>query len=233
MLSRSQPLTLDDDAYRDNWLNSAQRLISSIARHSSVCRLCGARTDRVEICVACKNDLPWREAPWRKRLSYIDGVSVGFHFEYPIRQLIHRAKYGRDIACARFLGELFAERLALNLCVPKSAALFPVPLARGRMLVRGFNQAVEIALPIKRCQHLPINVVSVYKPKARLAQSTLNAMKRRTNIRGAFKHRDQLQVETAVIVDDVLTTGATVSAMARALKKAGAKTVLAWVVAAA
>lgn len=229
----SRPSTLVDERFRDNWTTITQRLFKSASCKNSVCRLCLAPTSEREICLACRGDLPWRSAPWTKRLPYIDGVWVGFQFAYPIRQLIHRTKYGRDIACARFLGELFAESLLRTASIPTSATLFPVPLARGRLLKRGFNQAVEISLPIMRSLHLPIDVVSVYKPQARKVQSTLDAVSRHANIRGAFIHRHQLNVDTAVIVDDVLTTGATVSAVARVLKAAGAKHVVACVLAVA
>jgi len=101
------------------------------------------------------------------------------------------------------------------------------------MLVRGFNQAVEISLPIMRLFSLSLDVVSVYRPLPGTAQSSLDAKTRRKNIRGAFMVSGSITAETVIIIDDVITTGATVSAMAKTLKSAGAKTVLVWVVAAA
>ena len=222
-----------DGLYHDNWSSFAQWMIASTVRRLSVCRLCGARAHHQEICTACRNDLPWRVSPWQKSLPHIDHVWAAFDFAYPIRQLIHRVKYGRDIACARLLGELLAERLLALGVVPRTGTLFPVPLARGRIWGRGFNQAVELCLPIIRYHKLLIDEVSVYKPLARKTQSTLDAQSRRANTRGAFQYRDSIRCETAIIVDDVLTTGATASAMARVLKQAGAKSVFVWVVAAA
>ena len=222
-----------DSQNHDNWLDFSRSVIGSIARRVSVCRLCGSRSGQQELCAACKNDLPWRITPWQQHLPHIDGVWAAFDFAYPIRQLIHRVKYGRDIACARLLGELLAERLALAVDIPRTGTLFPVPLARGRMWARGFNQAMELCLPITHQHKLLIDEVSVYKPLARKTQSRLNAANRRANIRGAFQRKGLIRCETAIIVDDVLTTGATVSAVARVLKQAGAKSVFAWVVAAA
>jgi len=176
--------------------------------------------------------LPWYSVPWTRQTPYLDDVWVGFQFTYPIRQLIHRAKYRRDIVCARFLGEVLAGRLMRSVIVPDKAVLFPVPITRRRLLVRGFNQAVELSFPIMRCLGLSIDVVSIYQPHPRRRQSKLDGVSRRANLRGAFKHRHKITVETAIIVDDVLTAGATVSAMARALKAAGAKSVVACVLAA-
>ncbi len=225
--------TLDDGRDRDNWLISVQRVVDSVLGGAQECRLCRTPIDDQFLCQACIDDLPWRIAPWTRRLPQVDSVWVGFEFAYPIRQLIHRTKYSRDIASARMLGELWGIRLAGIVDVPQSAALFPVPLARSRMLIRGFNQAVEISLPLRRYLGVPLDVVSIYKPHARKTQSSLDAVGRKVNIRGAFKHRGRVAVDTAIIVDDVLTTGATVSAMARVLRSAGAKQVIACVVAAA
>ena len=145
MKYQTQLSTLVDGRYRDNWLTSVQRLVDSTIGRNRECRLCRTPSQNDPLCRACTDDLPWRTTPWTKRLPQLDAIWVGFEFAYPIRQLIDRTKYGRDIACARILGALFAARLAGIAELPSNAALFPVPLARGRMLVRGFNQAVDLA----------------------------------------------------------------------------------------
>lgn len=101
------------------------------------------------------------------------------------------------------------------------------------MWVRGFNQAVEIALPIGATLNLPIDTIAVHRLWVDQAQSTLSANARRLNMRRAFKVRGEIAHETAIVVDDVVTTGATLSAVARNLKSAGVKHVIAWVLAAA
>jgi ComF family protein len=229
MGSGSRLSTLDDGAYRYNWL----RFVQTSTGGGEVCRLCAMRAGGTGICPDCQRDLPWRVTPWRRRITHVDDIFVCFDFGYPIRQLIHRVKYGRDIACARLLGELAAAHLNSIAPPPAGATLFPVPLARGRTLVRGFNQAMEIALPIARAKRLAVDGVSIYKRQGKKAQSTLNAVSRHANIRGAFGSRGTVASGTAIIVDDVLTTGATVSSMAGTLKAAGARHVLAWIIAAA
>jgi ComF family protein len=227
---RSKSSTLVDRPKRYNWLSFVH--CTEVPRLGS-CWLCGSRSAVDGLCEGCTQDLPWRNMPWRKKLAHIDEVVACFNFAYPIRQLIHQVKFGRDIACARLLGRLAAgqfEHIDLHL---DSAALYPVPLAHGRMLRRGFNQAVELCLPVRRHLYLPIDVVSVYKPRAGRAQSRLDAATRRKNIRGAFALHHPVNVDVAIIFDDVITTGATVSAMAQTLRLGGAKRVVVWVIAAA
>lgn len=227
-----QPSTLDDGPKPYNWIKFAQTLRPWPQWR---CVLCGERARAIAICEGCQPDLPWRERPWRKRLSGIDTVTVCFDFGYPIRALLHRAKYGREIAVARLLGELFADYLQTTGPTPAAAgsvALFPVPMARRRFLFRGYNQAVEIAEPISLKFSIPLDVVSVYKRRGLPPQSRLDAASRRSNIRGAFVCQRLPGVATAIIIDDVITTGATVQAMARTLRAAGVGKVAAWALAA-
>jgi predicted amidophosphoribosyltransferase len=130
---RLQPSRFYDSQNCDNWLNFSRSTIGSTVRRVSVCRLCGSRSDQQEICAVCKNELPWRITPWQQHLPNLDGVWAAFDFAYPIRQITHRVKYGRDMACTRLLGELLTERLSLAVDIPRTGTLFPVPLARGRM----------------------------------------------------------------------------------------------------
>lgn len=135
---------------------------------------------------------------------------------------------------AKLLGELACYGLARSLYERFDTPLLcPVPLSRGRQLKRGFNQAVEIALPIAKQFHLPIDTVSTYKLKSASKQSLLNAAGRRANRRNAFAYHGSLSSKDVVIVDDVITTGATVRAMAANLRRAGAQRVSVWTLAAA
>ncbi|MFT4560724.1 MAG: ComF family protein [Gammaproteobacteria bacterium] len=225
--------TLIDPVKRDNWLVIAQQSFARAVALETLCQFCATRNAVDGICSACEADLPWRMIPWNRHLPYVDDVFACFNFAYPVRQLIHRVKYGRDIACAALLGRLAATRLAVSNNVPNDAMIFPVPQTRRRMVRRGFNHAVEIALPIALEFSLHIEVVSVYKRKSGPAQSTLNAANRRKNMQGSFDFHERLKSNTAIIVDDVITTGATASAMAHTLRLAGAKRVVVWTIAAA
>lgn len=233
MKTAIQPSTLDDGPKRYNWVKIIQERWARFAGRTR-CVLCGGQAREIAMCDGCRADLPWRERPWRQRLAAIDAVEVCFEFDYPIRQLLHRAKYGRDIAIARLLGELCAERFAA-VCnrLDQPAALFPVPIARRRRVTRGYNQAIEIAKPISDRAALTIDEVSIYKRMGLQPQSKLDAATRRTNIRNAFVCRRSPGVARAIIIDDVVTTGATVQAMARSLRAAGVQSVHVWALAAA
>ncbi len=233
MKAANQPSTLDDGLERYNWLKFVHAALSGIARRRR-CVLCGARAWDTAMCDGCVSDLPWRKRPWRLRLAAVDDVTVGFDFDYPVRQLLHRAKYGRDIAVARLLGQLFARHVAsVSEQLIRPAALFPVPMARHRLLVRGYNQALEIAQPISDQLAVPISEVSVYKRRGLRPQSKLDAASRRTNVRNAFFCKQSPNVHTAIIIDDVVTTGATVEALARELRRVGVARVHVWALAAA
>lgn len=232
MKATIQPSTLDDGLKPYNWIKFTQKLLTWRATQWR-CVLCGDHALAIAICGGCQADLPWRERPWRKRLAGIDTLEVCFDFAYPIRQLLHRAKYGRDVAIARLLGELFAGRLSVEQipAARSSVALFPVPMARRRLLFRGYNQAVEIAEPLSLLSSIPLDVVSVYKRRGSTPQSKLGAANRRSNIRDAFVCRQLPEVDTAIVIDDVITTGATVQAMARTLRAAGVGNVHVWALA--
>lgn len=232
MLSRLRPSTLGDGLKRYNWMFFAQRCLGAALPHASVCCLCRSQAQSYGLCRACEAELPWRKTQSQRTPNHVDELWACFEFSYPMRALIHRMKFGKDIACARLLGELMAQRLAALDYVCTNTCLYPVPLGRRRMWVRGFNQAVEIALPIGATLNLPIDTFAVHRLRVDRVQSTLSAEARRSNMRRAFKVRGEITHQTAIVVDDVVTTGATLSAVARNLKSAGVKRVVAWVLAA-
>ena len=110
--------------------------------------------------------------------------------------------------------------------------LIPVPLHHLRMLKRGFNQAYELAGHIGRSLDIPVLAGSLRRHKSTKAQSGLNRKQRRKNVRGAFYWHGRRKPGLHVaLVDDVMTTGTTVTECARVLKKAGAERVDVWVAA--
>ena len=115
---------------------------------------------------------------------------------------------------------------------PRPAALVPVPLHHRRLRQRGYDQALELARPLARALDLPLLAGHLQRHRATVPQSELDAAARRRNVRGAFGVADGTALPRHVaLVDDVMTTGATLAEAARALRRAGVSRVDLWVAA--
>jgi ComF family protein len=169
-----------------------------------------------EICASC-----------RRHRRVFDAAFAPYRYEFPLVQLIHRFKYGGQIAIGRILGTLLARRLAER-GRPRVDAIVPVPLHAAREARRGYNQAREIAMFAAELLRIPMEDRLVRRPRATVEQTALPAAARRRNLRGAFEVRAAFVPLRVAIVDDVLTTGATAEALALTLKRAGCRHVEVW-----
>ena len=141
----------------------------------------------------------------------------------PLRDAVQRFKFGRRPALARPLAALVLEQCAA--AVPPRAVLVPIPLARERERERGFNQAALVAERVARGLGAPLRERWLARTRATAPQTELDAVERRANVRGAFVASTAAAGADVVLVDDVLTTGATAGECARALRAAGAASV--------
>ncbi len=133
---------------------------------------------------------------------------------------IHRLKYGRAYGVARPLGRLLASTGA-----PMADLIAPIPLHKKRLRERGFDQALLLARTLSSAWKLPLEPRLLRRIRETRPQVGLDTRAREANVRGAFLSAKHAQGKRVLLVDDVLTTGATAAACARALKEAGARRV--------
>ena len=207
------------------------------------CVLCGARSPPRRLCVACATSLPRlpRERCARcalplpsgetcgdclTRPPHYDRVLAAYPYRFPVDALVQAYKYGRDLSLATVLAADLVTEI-----VDRVDAIVPMPLAAARLSERGFNQAHELARYVGRAVRVPVLSNACRKVSERAPQASLPFSERARNIRGAFVCDADLRQMRVAIVDDVMTTGASVNELARNLKRAGAVGVSVWVVA--
>ncbi|RCU51124.1 MULTISPECIES: ComF family protein [Corallincola] len=151
-------------------------------------------------------------------------------YQPPIQGLLAQFKFNGDLACGQLLGSLMAchlrqqEQAALTV----NPVLVPVPLHRKRLRQRQFNQSHLLAQVIASKHKLRLDSHLCQRTKNTQSQRELNAKTRKANVRGAFQVTRTLHGQSIAIIDDVMTTGATVNEMAKQLYRAGAAHVEVW-----
>lgn len=211
------------------------------------CLLCGAAgADDLDLCAECAAELPRNPSccarcalplavaavlcgECQRRPPAWDYAWAPFRYAWPLDRLESRYKFGRDLAAGKVLATLW---LAEPHTIELPELILPVPLHRGRLRQRGYNQALELARPLASGFGIPLQHDLLQRLRATPAQTELNAVDRRRNVSGAFALRADIQLPPHVaIVDDVMTTGATLAECARTLKRAGVKRVDVWALA--
>jgi ComF family protein len=185
------------------------------------CEVCTAEFARIQNpCSRCGLSLPAARCPRGQAAWAIDAVVAPLRYGPPLDHYVHALKYRG----ARLIGRALALLLAAGLdgrCAGVDV-LVAVPLHRSRLCERGYNQAQEIARTLGRSLHLPVLERGILRAVATPPQTGQTAAERRAGIARAFRIERDLAGLRIAIVDDVVTTGATVNALARALKAAGA-----------
>ena len=203
-----------------------------------ICYLCGGtlKRDDLFICTACNNDLPMNNPACSHCALpvFVAGAACGeclaatsqasgdffavYRYSFPISRLIHDLKFHARIEIAGFLGCRMAQA-AVKSGISMPQCLIPVPLHRSRVAERGYNQSLEIARVAGTILDIPVCCGYLRRAVNTPPQSTVAAAARGRNLRGAFavvEHCAPLPEHIAVI-DDVITTGATVNELARVL----------------
>lgn len=211
----------------------ASTLTGWLAPH--VCFVCGASGDGAPVCAACDDELPRLEPACpvcatpvpdeqvcghclRQAPAYDTTVAL-FAYRLPVDRMVQALKYRHRLALAAYLSRLMAS------CPRPERAVdmvMPMPLHRARLRERGYNQAVELARPLARAWGVPLELGLVERVLNVPPQASLPWKARRLNMRGAFQCHGSLAGMNVLVVDDVMTTGATLEALALALKRHGA-----------
>lgn len=178
------------------------------------CPICALPSTGSQVCGACLGDPP-----------AFDATLCNLQYQWPTTRLIQAFKYRRALGLTQTLAQ----------APPAPAQLpdlvIPLPLSRRRLAERGYNQALEIARVLARRHRLQLDPAAVERIRDTLPQAGLPWNERARNIRGAFAATRRFDGLAVAVVDDVMTTGATLDEMARTLKAAGAASVTNWVIA--
>lgn len=213
------------------------------------CLLCDADClNEKFLCHDCESILPWQPpacfrcasvlsdhsdfvlcASCLKHPPTFDSVTALFQYQPPISQFILKLKFQHGLSFAKLLSRYWIQYLIQYRPVNTlPECLMPVPLHHQRLSERGFNQALEIAKPISAFFHIPIDINSCIRIRNTEPQATLPFQKRQHNLKNAFALSHTIHAKHIAIVDDVMTTGNTVSEMSQLLRKNSVENIEVW-----
>ena len=223
------------------------------------CILCSQTIDQTKntpssihaVCRPCLNDLPWHPKTSCPQCGLssngmvcggclnsapdFDVTSAVFLYAYPVDAMMVRYKYGNNLNLGDAFGEFLAEKVNVEDYLKNIDLIIPMPMHPQRLKQRGFNQALEIAKVLSKYSKQKLDYKSVQRQTLTPPQASLPLKARVKNIKGAFQvnadRLNQVQGKRIAIVDDVMTTGASLNELAKTLKKAGAAHVECWVIA--
>lgn len=187
----------------------------------SPCRLCGKYGGGQELCGGCADQVA--RQPWGMSSLTLDAwrIPVLWRESYggPLTDIIVRAKYFGDWGAARFLGDTLG-RLPRPWMGP-APLILPIPLASARLANRGFNQSRFIAQSAAQAWHAPIKIRWLRKTKTSARQASLHRQARQENLAGVFSASSRLRGQRVVLIDDIMTSGATLREAAHAVTNSG------------
>jgi ComF family protein len=190
--------------------------LDDLPYHTSCCPQCGLLSVEGQLCGACIASAP-----------DFDATKALFTYEYPISQVLQQYKYKQQL----FLAETFAQLMLQKLPAQNIDLIIPMPLHPSRLQERGFNQSLEIARIIGKRLNVEVNSQVVSRIKLSPPQASLPLKERVKNMKGAFACDEDLSGLRIALIDDVMTTGASLNALAKAVKAKGAAHVECWLIA--
>ncbi len=173
-------------------------------------------SNSAQLCGRCLTNTP-----------HFDETYAPYLYQHSMAYLITQLKFGHQYKHARLLGSLLAKHVSASAELPE--CIIPMPLHHNRYQERGFNQSIEIARHLARLLDISLDLHSCVRQRDTVQQTSLPAAQRLKNMRKAFSMAKPLKFQHVAIVDDVMTTGATASALALTLKETGISRVDVWV----
>jgi len=207
------------------------------------CYLCRGEAPGL-LCADCDRDLPRLPAALCPRCAlaspggatcgrcltrtpHYDATLAALSYDFPTDALVLALKFRGELALGPFLSQLVTQRISPG----QIDCVVPVPLSASRLRERGYNQAAEIARPLAAHAGARLELALCERSRDTPPQMELPWAERSANVRGAFRCTRALDGASVAVVDDVMTTGATLDEVAATLKRAGAARVVNWVVA--
>jgi ComF family protein len=243
------PVSTMTQLLANSWRQTLQEFVLPAA-----CVLCGQASPCRLLCPGCEHDLPRIQecckqcalpgtygaarlcADCLRHQPSWDQAIAALVYEYPVDHLVRHFKFHKDMCCGQLLADELSRAVMLSFDRPeftpqqKPDLLIPVPLHFLRRCRRGFNQAEVLATELQRVCGIPVMRKLLRRRVHTPAQSGLERKARQKNLRDAFQC-GRLPGSHVALIDDVLTTGATLAECTRVLKRAGAHRVSVWVAA--
>lgn len=194
--------------------------MAQLAMPENVCPRCAGKSVNGAICGKCQKNPP-----------HFDRLWASYRYEAPLNHLIRRWKFTPDAQFSGCLKTLMLARAPLWLPEEPCAAVLPVPLSAARLLARGFNQSRELARAVSGSLNLPLLPAHALQRQHRPPQSSLNRENRLKNLKDSFSLQIGEIPPKILLIDDIVTTGATLDEIARVLKKSGVGSIFAWTLA--
>lgn len=204
------------DRTGSRWCIGCQKKIKIL--DGIVCDVCGLPQEQVGVCKTCLADRP-----------HFHALRAWSVFEEPIQHALHKLKYRKDISLGDALAFQmlsFVEKLNWKIDM-----ILPTPLGMQRMNERGYNQVAMVAKPLAMALEVEYTPDQLSRKKETRTQVGLTKVERKKNVEGAFQAGAKVKRKHIVVMDDVSTTGATLSSIAESLYSAGAENVYALTVA--
>lgn len=211
------PICILCDEACENDINLCQACITDLPDIKQACQICSHPLNHNNlVCGECLKSPP-----------IYNCLITPFYYQFPVDFIVTAIKFHNKLAYTKTLGLLLAQTIQQRVAnLPE--IIIPIPLHPKRLKERGYNQALEIARPISRRFGIPIDYQSCVRLKSTSPQTSLKIRQRQQNIKNAFHIQRDFAAKHVALLDDVITTGSTVTELSKLLKAYGVESIQVW-----